>query len=123
MHDDNVLKREQKERHVKQSERKLMPGCTVLFYLDPPQGKMTAKYISPVIRSGKVDKKGWSEVIWRDGDAKTHAELVDERRLKSDKIADLKPGQWAILDAVHEEKVCANALLATDDLSFGELMI
>ena len=36
-------------------------------------------------------------------------------RLKSDKIADLKPGQWAIVDSVHEEKVYANALLATDD--------
>ena len=45
----------------------------------------------------------------------SHAELVESRRLKSNKIADLKPGQWAIVDAVQEEKVCANALLATDD--------
>ena len=55
------------------------------------------------------------KVIWSDGDCRTHAELVDGRRLKSDKIADLKPGQWAIIDTVHEEKVCANVLLATDD--------
>ena len=41
--------------------------------------------------------------------------MIDETRLKSDKIADLKPGQWEILDSVHEEKVCANALLATDN--------
>ena len=43
------------------------------------------------------------------------AELIDKRRLKSVKIADLKPGQWAIVDSVHEENVCANALLATGD--------
>ena len=56
-----------------------MPGCALLFYLDAPHGKMTAKYVGPVIRSGKVTKDGWSKVIWSDGDAKTHAELVDER--------------------------------------------
>ena len=54
-------------------------------------------------------------MIWSDGDCNSHAELVDGRRLKSNKIAHLKPGQWAIVDAVQEEKVCANALLATDD--------
>ena len=31
------------------------------------------------------------------------------------KIADPKAGQWANIDTVQEEKVCANALLATDD--------
>ena len=58
----------------------------------------------PVIRSGNVDKKGWCKVIWSDGDCHTHAELVDGRRLKSDKIDDLKPDQWAIVDSVQEER-------------------
>ena len=35
--------------------------------------------------------------------------------MKSNKIADLKEGQWAIIDTIQEEKVCANALLATDN--------
>ena len=83
--------------------------------MNPPHSKMTAKYVGPVNRNGKDDKKGWAKVIWSDGDEKTHAHLIDKTRLKSDKIPDLKPGQWTILDSAHEEKVCANALLATDD--------
>ena len=61
MRDDDGFKREQKEGYVKHSKRNLMPGCTLLFYLDAPHGKTTVKYVSPVIRSGKVDIKGWSK--------------------------------------------------------------
>ena len=92
-----------------------MPGCTIMYYLAPPHGKMTGKYVGPVNRNGKDDRKGWAKVHWSDGDSKTHAQSIDKTRLKSNKIAELKAGQWAILDTVQEENVCANALLATDE--------
>ena len=59
MRDDDGFKRKLKERHVKQSERKLMPGCTIMFYLAPPNGKMTAKYFGPVNQNGKDAKMVW----------------------------------------------------------------
>ena len=109
MRDEKAPERKLKDTHIKQSDRKLAPGCTIMFYLLPPHAKPTGKYIGPVKRNGK-DKICWSKVHWGDGDTRTNAQLTDDRRLKSNKIADLKEGQWTILDATQEEKVCANAL-------------
>ena len=56
MRDDEGYKRRLKETHIKQSERKLTPGCTIMFYLLPPHGKMTGKYVGLVKRNGKDAK-------------------------------------------------------------------
>ena len=67
-------------------EKELMPGCTLMFDLNAPHGKMTAKYVGPVIRNGKVDEKGWTKVILSDGDAKTHAQLIDKKATLNSQI-------------------------------------
>ena len=76
--------------HIEQSDRELTPGCIIMFYLLPPTDVWLE--IRWSIYERKKANDCWSKVHWSDGDTRTNAQLtVDfDRRLKSNKIADLK---------------------------------
>ena len=56
LRDDIGCGRRLKETHVKQSDRKLTLDCTIKFYLLPPLGKITGKYVGLVKRNEKATK-------------------------------------------------------------------
>ena len=74
LRDDKGFEREMRETHIEQSDRELTPGCTIMFYLLPPHGKITGKYVGPIKRNGKDDKKEVDE-----GSSGDHGRIIQRR--------------------------------------------
>jgi hypothetical protein len=108
---------------VPQSQREVMTGGTIMFYLKEPHGRTTATIIGPA-KNDAHRKAGWYRVIWADGDSRTQVQLSDERRSKSDDIRDLELGQWAILSGAEKHQTQnAAAFYANDDYIVHQVFV